>query len=49
MEDQDKLKKTKEAHYLFLTLWDKAVGKEEYDKQEWNRLRLLLNELGVEL
>ena len=39
----------REAAYLFLTLWDKAVGKDGYDKKEWQLLRDLLYRLGVEL
>lgn len=33
---------TKEIRILFLTLWDKAVGTEDYDKDEWLRFEELL-------
>jgi hypothetical protein len=28
----------REIHYLFHTLWTKAVGTADYDKSEWKRL-----------
>jgi hypothetical protein len=37
-------KDTEELHLLLLTLWDKAVGTEDYDKEQWQRLQELIQE-----
>jgi len=34
--------KHQELRELFLTLWDKAVGTPDYNKDEWMRLEQLL-------
>lgn len=33
-------------HYLLHTLWTKAVGTEDYDKQEWRALEAAINKLA---
>lgn len=49
VDEFNKKIKREEAQELFLSLWDKAVGKEGYDKAQWKKFRVLLFDLGVDL
>lgn len=39
----------KQTRYMFHKLWTDAVGKEGYNKKEWQELQNLLYKLGVKL
>lgn len=37
------MKPGSEIHILFHTLWSKAVGTKDYDKQQWKRFEILID------
>ena len=49
LEKEEKEKIEKEAHILFVVLWDKSVDSDKYNKEEWNKFRDLISRLGVNL
>ena len=48
-ENVDKEIICKEARIIFHKLWTERVGKEGYNKKEWQELQNLLYKLGVYL